>query len=186
MTGKTLIYVGPTLYGCDVPRGTNEIWLPPAGQGDLLLGVLTHNPQQIVLIDGTFFHTLSVWVKEILYALADGIRVIGCSSMGAIRAAECWRYGMVGVGNIYEAYRNGSIQDDAWVAMSYEPITYKILSEPPCGMEQKRLDALEAIRFAREDDTQPEPKVTMKQIRPLVAPIIDKILETEALVYANG
>jgi hypothetical protein len=183
MNGKTLIFSGPTFYGLDVPRCDNELWLPPAGQGDLLLGVLTHNPQQIVLIDGTFFHTLSVWVKEILYALADGIRVIGASSMGAIRAAETWRYGMIGIGKIFEEYRDGTIQDDAYVAMSYEPITYKILSEPPCGMEQKRLDALEAIRFSREDDTRPKSRVKMKQIRPLVAPIIDKILETEALVY---
>lgn len=183
MQGKTLIYVGPTLFGCDVDKRENEIWLPPAGQGDLLRGVLVHNPAQIVLIDGTFYHTLAVWVKEILYALADGIRVIGASSMGAIRAAECWRYGMVGVGRIYEDYRSGKVQDDAYVAMSYDPNTYKPLTEPPCGMLHKGLDALEALRYSRWDDSPSEPKITMAQIRPLVAPILDKILETESLVY---
>jgi len=182
---KTLIYCGPTLYGCDLGKRDNETWLPPAGRGDLLRGVLTHNPGQIVLIDGTFFHTMSVWVKEILYALADGVRVIGASSMGAIRAAECWRYGMVGIGLIYEGYKNWTIQDDAWVAMSYEPLTYKMLTPPPCGMEQKQVDAITAIKYSRENDYWPEPKVTMKQIRPLVAPVIDMILETEALVYGN-
>ena len=182
---ETLIFVGPTLYGVDLPKASNELWLPPAGMGDILRGVLTYNPRQIVLIDGTFFHTMAVWVKEILYALADGIRVIGASSMGAIRAAECWRYGMIGIGLIYEGYRNWTVQDDAYVAMSYEPVTHKPLTEPPCGMEQKRVDAITAIKYARANTDWPEPKISMKQIRPLVSPVIDMILETEALVYGG-
>ena len=93
----SLIYVGPSLYGTEIDHRKNELWFPPAGQGDILKGILRYNPRQIVLIDGTFYHTLSVWVKELLYALCDGIRVIGAASMGAIRAAELWRYGAIGL-----------------------------------------------------------------------------------------
>ena len=53
-----------------------------------------------MLIDGEFGKNLSVWHKELLYALSRPYvrRVIGAASMGAIRAADMWRYGMVGIG----------------------------------------------------------------------------------------
>lgn len=71
--------------------------------------------------------------------------------MGALRAAELDRYGAVGIGKIYQAYRAGQISSDAWVAMSYDPETFRPLTLPPCGMLQKQLDAIEAIKYAREN-----------------------------------
>jgi hypothetical protein len=137
----------------------------------------------VVLIDGTFYQTLSVWIKELLYTMASGVRVIGASSMGAMRAAELWRYGMIGIGEIFEAYKEGSIQDDAWVAMSYDPETFKPLTEPPCGSKQKRLDALRAIFYARENEDYPPTKLKMEELRPLFTGVLDKILENKTLVY---
>jgi hypothetical protein len=180
---KTLIFVGPTLYGTELEHLQDEVWLPPAGQGDVLKNVLTYNPKQLVLIDGTFYHTLSVWIKELLYAMAVGVRCIGASSMGAMRAAELWRYGMIGIGEIFEAYREGSIQDDAWVAMSYDPETYKPLTEAPCGSKQKRLDALKAIQYARDNQDYPPTKLKMSELRPLFTGVLDKILENNTLIY---
>ena len=55
----------------------------------------------ILIVDGEFGQSLSVWHKEILHALHRGIRVVGASSMGALRAAELDRFGMEGVGEIY-------------------------------------------------------------------------------------
>lgn len=178
-----MIFVGPTLYGSEQEQLPGEIWLPPAAQGDVLRGTLEHNPKQIVLIDGTFYHTLSVWIKELLYAMASGVRVIGASSMGAMRAADLWRYGMVGIGEIFEAYKDGSIQDDAWVAMSYDPETYKPLTDPPCGSRQKRLDALKAIQYARDNNDYPPTQLKMEELRPLFTGVLDKILENKALIY---
>ena len=180
--GKTLIFAGPTLYGASFRPLKNEVLLPPAGQGDLLRNTLYHCPEKIVLIDGTFFHTLSVWHKEILFALADGVVVIGSSSMGALRAAELDRYGMIGVGKIYEAYRSCTVQDDAWVAMSYDPETYRPLVEAPCGQKQKLADALEAIELSR-GFILPKRIVTKADLRPILAGVLDKILETESLIY---
>jgi len=181
---RTLIYAGPTLYGSGFIPQKGELLLPPAGQGDLFHGVLRYNPAQIVLIDGVFHQRLSVWIKEILFALVDGVRIIGASSMGALRAAEAWRYGMIGIGAIFEAYKSGFVEDEAWVAMTYDPETYRPLTEPHCGLAQKRLDALAAIEFARVTPIkQPQTNLKKEQVAPFFTPILDRVLE-EDLLYA--
>lgn len=105
-------------------------------------------PKQIVLIDGIFYQDLAVWHKEIIYALLRNIVCIGAASMGALRAAELHVYGMIGVGAIFERYQAGE-EDDSLVALSFDPVTYAPLVDAPVGSEQKRLDALEALSFAR-------------------------------------
>ena len=54
-------------------------------------------PGAIGVIDGYFDGVPSVWHKEILWALSQGIRVFGGASMGALRAAELDGFGMTGV-----------------------------------------------------------------------------------------
>ena len=44
--------------------------------------------EAIGIIDGYFERVPSVWHKEILWAMAEGIHVFGSASMGALRAAE--------------------------------------------------------------------------------------------------
>lgn len=73
------------------------------------------------LVDGYFDHTLSVWHKEILWALSRGVRVYGAASLGALRAAELARYGMVGIGTIYARFAGGELEDDDEVAVVHEP-----------------------------------------------------------------
>ncbi len=55
----------------------------------------------LLLIDGYFHQVPSVQHKEILYALHQGLAVFGCSSMGALRAAELADFGMVGIGRVF-------------------------------------------------------------------------------------
>jgi hypothetical protein len=136
-----------------------------------------------VLIDGTFRQTLAVWVKELVFVMVDGVKFIGASSMGALRAAELYRYGAIGIGQIFEAYRNGFIADDAWVAMTYDPITYRPLTEPPCGMTQKREDAMAAIEYARTNKDPAWTLLTKEAVTPLLAAVFDKVLEGEMLIY---
>ncbi|TLS47838.1 hypothetical protein FE633_02410 [Streptomyces montanus] len=47
-----------------------------------------------------------------MYALSRHVTVVGCSSMGAPRAAELWPYGMAGCGRIFAAYRDGIYESD--------------------------------------------------------------------------
>ena len=149
-SSTTIFYVGPSLYGCRVERLRGEQWCGPARAGDIYSKArAAWSPKTIVLIDGIFYHDLAVWHKEIIYALLKGIVVIGAASMGALRAAELDRYGMIGVGEVYQRYRAGE-EDDALVAMSFDPQTYKPLRDAPIGQEIKCADALAAIAFARE------------------------------------
>jgi hypothetical protein len=76
----------------------------------------------IAVIDGYFDRQPSVWHKEILLALSEGVHVFGAASMGALRAAELHGYGMVGVGAVFEAFRDGHLVDDDEVAVIHGPV----------------------------------------------------------------
>ena len=105
----TCVFVGPTL---PLPEGRavlDALYLPPARQGDVYRAVVRHRPHAVGIIDGYFQQVASVWHKEILWAMAEGVHVFGCSSMGALRAAELAPFGMRGVGRIFEAYRDGRL-----------------------------------------------------------------------------
>jgi hypothetical protein len=77
------------------------------------------------------------WHKEILYALQEGVQVFGAASMGALRAAECAEFGMVGIGAVYERYRSGELTEDAAVAQLHAPeeMDYLPLSEALVNVE---------------------------------------------------
>lgn len=116
-----VIFLGPTLPIQEAQRILPEAtYLPPVSQGDILKAVL-HRPHVMGIIDGYFEHVPSVWHKEILWAMKQGIHVFGASSMGALRAAELAAFGMVGIGKIYEAYVSGEIEDDDEVAVAHAP-----------------------------------------------------------------
>jgi len=74
----------------------------------------------------------SVWHKEILWAIEQGIPVFGSASMGALRAAELGAFGMIGCGRIFEAFRDGEIADDDEVAVLHGPpeLDFVALSDP--------------------------------------------------------
>ena len=129
---RVVIFLGPSLPLAEAAQVLDAIYLPPAGQADILSAIRIHKPDVIGLIDGTFLQTLSVWHKEILYALEAGIRVYGASSMGALRAAETADYGMVGVGEIYRMFASGELNDDDEVALAHahREDGYTKLSEP--------------------------------------------------------
>lgn len=95
------------------------ICLPPAAMGDILGAVTSYQPRSIGLVDGTFLANMSVFHKEILAAIDHGVWLLGASSMGALRAAECAPYGMIGVGEIYQALATGAIEDDDEVALTH-------------------------------------------------------------------
>lgn len=113
-----IVFAGPSIAGTDV-ADTVEV-RPPVQQGDVYLATLDA-PRAIGIIDGYFEGVPSVWHKEILWALTQGIAVLGASSMGALRAAELDGFGMIGVGAIYEAFRSGALEDDDEVALLHGP-----------------------------------------------------------------
>jgi hypothetical protein len=120
MSKKTYIYLGPSCAAQLVPNNTDVSIKPPALRGDIIAAV-NEGVTQIILIDGYFEFCRSVGHKELLWALEKGIHCIGASSMGALRAAELDCFGMIGVGVIYEAYRDGALTGDDEVAVAHGP-----------------------------------------------------------------
>ena len=129
---KPVIFLGPSLPVSEAKGILDALYLPPARQADLISAVTTYKPRVIGLIDGVFAQSLSVWHKEILYALEREILVYGASSMGALRAVETAEFGMIGIGEIYGMYSSGELNDDDEVALKHggEETGYSKLSEP--------------------------------------------------------
>ncbi len=130
-----VLFAGPSLSGQEYDRSGLDV-RPPARQGDLYRAVLD-GANAIGLIDGVFGFVPSVWHKEILFALKQGIRVLGAASLGALRAAECAAYGMVPVGPIAESYASGARVEDADVCLAHAPaeLDFMPLSEPLVDVE---------------------------------------------------
>lgn len=129
MTGAVHVFCGPTITPDEVVQIVPHAQVhPPVRHGDLLR--LDLGPgDTVVVIDGLFHQTAPVRHKEILHLLARGVVVVGSSSMGALRAAELHPFGMIGVGEIFAAYRDGLIEADDEVAMTYSLDDYRQLSE---------------------------------------------------------
>jgi hypothetical protein len=116
---SVIVFAGPSI-GSSI-QITNEFDVrPPACCGDILRA-MADKPRAIGLIDGVFETIRSPWHKEILFAMSRGIALFGASSMGALRAAELAPFGMIGVGKIFEAFRDGSLEDDDEVAVLHGP-----------------------------------------------------------------
>jgi hypothetical protein len=87
-------FLGPSLPAAEALRIVPEvdIW-PPICQGDLTTVVERLRPRAVLIVDGAFSQSLSVWHKEILHALHLGIRVVGASS------APRWNVGVTRKGS---------------------------------------------------------------------------------------
>jgi hypothetical protein len=78
--------------------------------------------------------------------------------MGALRAAECADYGMIGVGKVFERYRSGALEDDAAVAqlhapaeMGYAPYTEALVNVEATLERFLKLQAITEAEAARLD-----------------------------------
>jgi hypothetical protein len=124
-----IVFLGPSLPHDEAAEILPATFLPPARRGDIPAAV-DEGARVIGLIDGVFFQDCSVGHREILDAIARGVRVVGASSMGALRAAELDMLGMEGVGKVYRLYRDGTLVSDDEVALVFDPETGTALSEP--------------------------------------------------------
>ena len=126
-----VVFAGPTISHSEVQQHIESVCLPPIRHGDLIQ-IIDQKPRAVGIIDGYFEGAPSVWHKEILYALDQGVHVYGSASMGALRAAELHTFGMHGVGQIFEWYRDLVIEEDDEVAVLHGPaeVEFAVASEP--------------------------------------------------------
>jgi hypothetical protein len=129
---KTIVFSGPSIAEAEVHRLAACTHAPPIKRGDL---AAVDDYDVIVILDGEFGQNMSVSPKEILAVLESGKTVIGASSMGALRASELDRCGMIGVGWVYEYFRRGAVRRDADVALVYSPFDYKPMTVPIVDVE---------------------------------------------------
>ncbi len=136
---SVVVFLGPSLPRSQAEAVLAADYRAPVRQGDIYRLVKEHKPTAVALIDGYFQDVPSVWHKEILWALDQVVPIYGAASMGALRAAELERYGMIGVGKIFDAYRSGryapydseTFEDDDEVAVIHGPaeLAYPALSD---------------------------------------------------------
>ena len=126
---RIIVFLGPSLERDAAETILPAEYRPPAKRGDLLRAV-QEGAAIIGLIDGVFHQESAVAHREILAAIKKGVRVIGSSSMGALRAAEMDTLGMTGIGEVYRMYKSGELVSDDEVALVFDPETGFSLSEP--------------------------------------------------------
>ena len=122
------IYLGPSLDRAEAQSILQTNYLPPICRGDLAR--LPAETRVVGIVDGEFFQNLAVSPKEVVALLDRGVQVFGAASMGALRAAETWRFGTVGVGEVFRMSRDGILDGDDEVALAYDRETYTHFSEP--------------------------------------------------------
>jgi hypothetical protein len=126
------VFLGPSLDAADaVELLPGAIVRPPIQHGDLL--ALDPGPgDRVLIVDGLFMLRAPIRHREILHYLDRGVAVAGSSSMGALRAAELWPYGMRGAGTVFELFRDGVVTGDDEVAVVHAPAEedHRSMSEP--------------------------------------------------------
>lgn len=126
---KPVVYTGTSISHSDARKILDADYRPPVKRHDIVR-LIKSPPDIIGIIDGVFFDSAAVAHREIIEALKMGITVVGGGSMGALRASELEPYGMIGVGRIYEMYRDGIIESDDEVAVTFDGETLEPLSVP--------------------------------------------------------
>lgn len=120
-SSKVVIFSGPTISKKAIEDKMSAIVLGPVAQGDVLKAYKKFRPTHMAIIDGYYENVPSVWHKEILYVMSQGVKLYGAASMGALRSAELQMFGMKGIGKIFNMYHGGEIEDDDEVAVLHGP-----------------------------------------------------------------
>jgi hypothetical protein len=107
----TYVFLGPTLAEQDARAELAAVYLPPVSAGDICR-LWPRRPRLIGIVDGYFEPGPAMWHKEIMWIMEHGVHVFGSGGAGALRAAELGAFGMRGVGWVYQAFRDGTLDRD--------------------------------------------------------------------------
>lgn len=150
MKARAVIFTGNSITHEDAKKILRANYQPPVRRFQLEKFV-QKGYKVIGIIDGIFFDRAAVGHREIISALDSGAKVVGGASMGALRASELDTHGMIGVGKVYEWYRDGIIESDDEVAVSTNPDTFEPISVPLVNMRET-LKAAFSARLINEKE----------------------------------
>jgi TfuA protein len=128
--GKPIIFIGPSLNHEKARKIFQADYRAPAKKGDLIM-LLTStfsNSREVPnltnfvgLVDGLFLQDYPPTPIEVYQLLSNkNFHVVGGASIGALRAIELEKFGMVGIGKIFELFRNGATDADDEVAVTFQ------------------------------------------------------------------
>src|SRR5919108_1848184 len=128
---KPVIFIGPSLNQQKARRIFDADYRGPAKKGDLLTlsasAVINLKDQPdainfVGLIDGLFLQDYPPTPIEVFQLLSNkNFHVVGGASIGALRAVELEKFGMVGIGKVFELFKNGVTNADDEVAVTFHP-----------------------------------------------------------------
>jgi TfuA protein len=118
---KPIVYLGPTLNREEASKILDADYRDPAKKGDFLrLSHTTDEKKYVGFIDGVFLHDYPPSPIEVYHlATRKNIELIGASSLGALRAVELEKFGMKGIGKIFQLFKNGILNADDEVAVTF-------------------------------------------------------------------
>jgi hypothetical protein len=119
---RAVVFAGPSLPQRVRPDSDVVMWRPPARRGDL--DELDLDPTiTVVLVDGYLVQQHPPSPTEVFNLIARGHEVWGCSSLGALRAAELRNHGMRGFGWVYDRVVDRTITYDDELVATLDPRT---------------------------------------------------------------
>jgi TfuA protein len=137
---KPVIFLGPSLNHEKARKVFDADYRPPAKKGDFLRLTADSKVKIVGFVDGVFLQDYPPTPIEV-YQLArkEGILLAGAASLGALRAVELEKFGMVGIGKIFQLYKTGRVDADDEVAVTY--------AHAPGGDYQLQSEAMIDIRY---------------------------------------
>jgi TfuA protein len=119
---KPIIFLGPSLSHEKARKIFDADYRPPAKKGDFLRLAADPDVRLVGFVDGVFLQDYPPTPIEV-YQLArkEGVLLAGAASLGALRAVELEKFGMVGIGRIFQLYKSGKVDADDEVAVTFAP-----------------------------------------------------------------
>lgn len=127
---RPIIFLGPSMNSERAKGIFDAEYRPPAKKGDLLRLGLSSDVSVVGLVDGMFLQDYPPTPIEVYQLVVKkNVIVVGAASLGALRAVELERFGMIGIGKIFDLYRKGKVTADDEVAVTFEENSYRLQSE---------------------------------------------------------
>jgi TfuA protein len=129
--GKPIIFLGPSLSHERARKIFDADYRPPARKGDFLRLAADFDVKLVGFVDGVFLQDYPPTPIEVYHlARKEGVLLAGAASLGALRAVELEKFGMVGIGKIFQLYKSGKLNADDEVAVTFVPEgDYQLQSE---------------------------------------------------------
>jgi hypothetical protein len=120
--GKPIIFLGPSLSHERARKIFDADYKPPARKGDFLRLAADFDVKLVGFVDGVFLQDYPPTPIEVYHlARKDTVLLAGAASLGALRAVELEKFGMVGIGKIFQLYKSGKLNADDEVAVTFAP-----------------------------------------------------------------